>query len=331
MRKVVFLPCHPNMWEGFESIWEQEINSPETEVAVIPIPTYQMDSEGNLYDTEYLTSGYPDNVDILGVNDYNFEAEHPYTIYVQNIMDSNNPVFTVHPFFYTDNLRSFTEEIVYVPYNCMSGIDTGYRFLKPIYGNMLTPPGIKNVNKVIVHSKEIKEVYLALLENHDPQNRQQWDSKITYEDYPRIKILSKYTKETVAYPTSWNRHLFNTAGNRKKTVLFHTSVFGVLEFNRSHLRAVRDILEDYSDKKEDTALIWRPQKYLPEIITKYRPELFDDFRTLLEFFITNDIGIFDEMPTPTPSIILADNYIGDEGTVKELFKSTGKPILTMSS
>ena len=60
---------------------------------------------------------------------------------------------------------------------------------------------------------------------------------------------------------------------------------------------------------------------------KLRPELFDDFRALLEFYIGNDVGIFDEMPTPTPAIILSDSYIGDECGVKELFMTTGKPVL----
>ena len=33
---------------------------------------------------------------------------------------------------------------------------------------------------------------------------------------------------------------------------------------------------------------------LPECIIKLRPEFFDEFRALLEFFITNDISIFDK-------------------------------------
>ena len=101
----------------------------------------------------------------------------------------------------------------------------------------------------------------------------------------------------------------------------------MLEFNRPHLKEAQRIFEEYLEKKDSVALIWRPNKHLPESIMKLRPELFDDFRALLEFYITNDIGIFDETPTPTPAIILSDAYIGDECSVKELFKSTGKPIL----
>ena len=327
MRKVVFLPLHPNMWEGFETIWEKEISTPDTEVIVIPIPTYQVGYEKKVYDAEYITTGYPANVEICGMDDYDLEAEHPETIYIQNVQDLDDPIFTVHPNYHTEKLRSCTDNLVYIPYFCLGDIDPDYNYLKQVYGKMLTPPGIRNVDKIILHSENAKAVYMFLLAGLDEKLKEEWDKKITCDDYPRISILKKYDKDTVPYPASWNRHLFDVNGNRKETVLFVTSVFGVLEFNRSHFRATRKILEEYLKKKDKVALIWRPNKYLPEIIVKLRPELFDDFRALLEFYIGNDIGIFDEMPTPTPAIILSDSYRGDDCAVKELYKTTCKPII----
>ncbi len=327
MRKVVFLPCHPNMWEGFETIWEQETSNPSNDVRVIPIPTYQVGYEQKVVDSEYVTSGYPDNVELCGINDYNLELEHPDTIYIQNIQDNNNPVFTVHPHFHSYNLRKWTDNLIYIPFDCMRYIDPEYVYLHRVYGNVLAPAGIRNVDKIIVHSENSKIIYLNLIAGNDNSLRSLWNNKITCEHHPRIDILSRYSKDTVPYPSSWNRHLFDAAGNRKEAVLFVTSVFGVLEYNRSHFRKARAIMEEYLSSKSSSTIIWRPHKYLPEIIIKMRPELFDDFRQLLEFYIINDIGIFDEMATPTPSIILSDKYIGDECTVKELFISTGKPVI----
>ena len=64
-----------------------------------------------------------------------------------------------------------------------------------------------------------------------------------------------------------------------------------------------------------------------DVLGQYFPVLNLDDEGEVEVYIGNDIGIFDEMPTPTPAIVLSDAYIGDECAVKELFKSTGKPIL----
>lgn len=327
MRKVVFLPCHPYMWEGFQTIWEKEISDPSNEVKVIPIPTYKRGAENSVYDAEYITTGYPDNVEITGLNDYYLNEQCPDTIYVQNIQDADDPVFAVHPDYHTPKLKNYTKDLVYIPYHCLGYIDPDFFYLKRVYSKILTPPGIQNVNRIIVHSENARVVYASILSNGSNELYDEWMDKITYDDYPRISILKKYNKDTVPYPKTWDRHLFDQNGNRKKTVLFATSIFGVLEFNRSHFRAARKILEEYLEKKNEVALIWRPHKYLPEIIMQLRPELFDDFRALLEFYIGNDIGIFDETPTPTPAIILSDEYIGDECTVKELFKTTGKTIL----
>lgn len=326
MKKTVFLPCHPNMWEGFQTIWEKEISDPDNQVIVIPLPTYRIGQNGKLYDAEYITTGYPESVKIYDVNDYDLEAEHPDTIYIQNISDNNNPVFAVHPHFHTSNLRKFTDNLIYIPYSTLSDMDQDTTYLKRVYSKIITPPGIHNVDKIIVSSEPIRSMYLNLLSDGDVETYKKWYPKITCEDYPRISILKKYTKDTVPYPAAWNRHLFDSLGERKETVLFTTSVFGVLQYNRSHFRAAQKVFEEYEQKKDTVAFIWRPNKYLPDMIMKYRPELFDDFRVLLEYYITHDIGIFDETPTPTPAIILSDSYIGDECMVKELFESTGKPV-----
>ena len=330
MRKVVFLPCHPNMWEGFETLYDREISDPSAEVKVIPIPTYSRDSEDNLYDAEYITEGYPQDVEICGLNDYNLQEQHPDVIYIQNIQDADNPGFTVHPHFHTGNLRNFTDELVYIPYNCMSEIDPGYRFLEEYYPHILTLPAIEYVDRVIVQSRNMKDVYLRLLCGGSEELLATWDQKISFEDYPRTAVLKKYSKETVPYPESWNRHLLSPDGSAKTVVLFTTSVMSVLDQGRSAFRRARETFDEYLGKKSDTALIWRPNMHLPEVIIKLRPELFDDFRALLEFYIYNDVGIFDETPTPTPAIILSDCYIGEECGIKELYKTTGKPIIKLS-
>ena len=330
MKKTVFLPCHPNMWEGFETIWDKESSDPNNMVIVIPVPTYQRGENNSLYDAEYITAGYPDNVVITGLNDFDFESEHPDTIYIQNIQDADDPVFTVHPSFYTSKLKACTDNLVYIPYHCMPDIDTDYNYLKRVYARLIAPPGIHNVDSMIVHSENERTVYLALLSALDDGLWKQWEPKITCDDYPRISILKKYTKETVPYPASWNRHLFDSLGNRKECILLSTSIFGVLEFNRSQFRATKEVFEEFLTIKDSKTLIWRPHKYLPEVIMQMRPELFNDFRELLEFYIKNDVGIFDETPAPTPAIILSDSYIGDECSVKELFKATGKPVTNIN-
>jgi hypothetical protein len=296
------------------------------------VPTYSRGFDDSLHDADYITTGYPENVAITDMNSYNLESNHPDIIYVQNIEDSSNPGFAVHPHFHTSNIRQFTDKLVYIPYHCPTGINAGDPDLDKYYlTRTLTPPGIHNIDHMIVHSENMKNVYLALLSGKNEYLRNDWDKKISFNDYPRTAILKKYTKETVPYPEVWNRYLFTKDGKRKDVVLFVTSIWCVLKYNRCEFRRIREQFEKYSSQKDKTTLIWRPNRTLPEVIMKMRPELFDDFRTLLEFYIRNDLGIFDETATPTSSIILSDSFLGDECGVKELFVSTGKPILEWKS
>ena len=326
MRKVVFLPCSPNMWDGFETLWDKETSDASTQVTVIPVPSYSKKHDGTLTDNHYDLSGYPENVTITGVNDYDLAKEHPDTIYIQNIQDSDNPGFTVHPEFYTDKLRSYTDDLVYVPYNCFPEIDPGYEYLVKNYMPILCTKGIFNADRIIVQSENTKNVYLRLLDAKG-KPLDVWDKKISFEEYPRKEILKKYTRETVNFPVEWDRHLFGADDYQKDTVLFVTSIMGVLEFGRDNLLTAKAVFDEFLEKKNENALIWRPHKSLPEVIARLRPELFDDFRALLEFYLYNDVGIFDETPSPTPAILISDYYYGDECGIKELFKSTGKPIL----
>ncbi len=208
MRKVVFLPCHPNMWEGFQTIWEKESSDSSNEVKVIPIPTYKRGQGTKLYDPEYLTEGYPENVLLTGLNECHLSEYHPNTIYIQNVQDADDPVFTVHPDFHTSKLRNYTDNLVYIPYHCLGYINPNLFYLKRLYSKILTPSGIQNVNKIIVHSENAQAVYASILSNGGNESYDEWMEKITCKDYPRIDMLKKYTKDTVLYPRNWDRHLY---------------------------------------------------------------------------------------------------------------------------
>lgn len=315
------------MWDGFETIYDKEISVPDTEVTIIPIPTYDRNHDDTLANAEYITEGYPECLKITGLNDYDLSKKQPDRIYIQNISDSCNAGFTVHPHFYSSNLRNFTKDLVYIPYNCITELDPEYEDLRQYYGEILTPSTIVNANHIIVQSENTKNVYLELIAGKNDLLKNEWTKKISFIDYPRKAILKKYSSDTVRYPSSWNAQLFNTDRSQKKTVLFCTSVFEILENNRLALKKIKTTLDYYQNQKSNTALIWRPNRNLPEIIKKLRPELLNDFNLLLEYYTQNNIGILDKTPSPTAPIILSHEYIGADCGVKELFKSTGKPCL----
>ena len=64
--------------------------------------------------------------------DYDFESRRPDMIFFHNPYDQFNNMTSVHPFFYSKNLKSFTDMLVYIPYYATSGgmsDDRGYSTL----------------------------------------------------------------------------------------------------------------------------------------------------------------------------------------------------------
>ncbi len=54
---------------------------------------------------------------------YRFEERRPDEIYIHNGYDNWNLVTSVHPRFYSENLKQYTDKLVYIPYFIMGDID----------------------------------------------------------------------------------------------------------------------------------------------------------------------------------------------------------------
>ena len=327
MKKIVFLPISPLMWEGFQTIWEDAVENPENIVKVIPIPTYNRDSENNLSGDEYLTNGYPDLVRITDINSYNLETEHPDIIYIQNANDTGTLGFTVHPYFYTSNIKNFTDNLTYIQYTCWPELPVNnHEYLEDLR-TMLIPEGINNVDHIIVQSQNMKDVYLHLLAGASAKQLEYWESRISYDNYPRVCLLNKHTSKSDIVPTDWLNIMKKPDESFKKTYLLCISIMDMLENNRQKINEIKEILDSFKEKKEDTALIFRPYPNMEKVLERLRPELYSEYRELINAYVKNNIGILDTTPTPTSAIMASDFYMGSPCGVSELFKSTGKPIL----
>jgi len=114
--EVVFLPYKASMWDSLESIWKAASQDPECDAYVIPIPYYDKNQDGSFGQMHYEGSLYPDYVPVTYYGDYDFARNRPDMIFIHNPYDNNNYLTSVHPFFYSKNLKRFTEKLVYVPY-----------------------------------------------------------------------------------------------------------------------------------------------------------------------------------------------------------------------
>lgn len=183
---VLFLTTGPVEWRSFLKFYLESCSSENTEIFVAPLPTLVKDVYGNLLSEDSIS--YHDNVaeyEGLSPNhftDYrtiNLSLLCPDTVYIQNPYDGENPLLTVPKQFYAENLRHFTDRLIYVPIGKTSEFEendlTDMYNLK-IYANA---PGVIYSDKVVVQSENIRLRYInSLCEFAGPGTKKEWEQKI---------------------------------------------------------------------------------------------------------------------------------------------------------
>ena len=114
--EVVFLPYKAAMWDSLESVWKKAERDKDCDAYVIPIPYCDRNPDGSVKETHYEGELYPKYVPVTYFLDYDFAARLPDKIYIHNPYDEYNHVTSVDPFFYSGNLKKYTDELIYIPY-----------------------------------------------------------------------------------------------------------------------------------------------------------------------------------------------------------------------
>ena len=144
---------------------------------------------------------------ITHYNDYDFKAHHPDVIFIHNPYDEWNHVTSVHPFFYSKNLKRFTDKLVYIPYFVHQNgkVKEEYCVL----------PGTVYTDLVVLQSEEVREKYIKFFSEALNEST---DASKKFVALGSPKFDSKYNgEENVEIPDAW-RQLIYQEGERKKVV-----------------------------------------------------------------------------------------------------------------
>ncbi|MDE6621357.1 MAG: hypothetical protein K2K74_12895 [Lachnospiraceae bacterium] len=193
--EAVFLPYKASMWDSLESVWKAADADPDCDAYVIPVPYFDKNLDGSFREMHYEGDQYPDYVSVTKYDKYDFEVRRPDMIYIHNPYDELNYVTSVHPFFFSDNLKKFTDKLVYIPYFILDEIKPDEDARIEGMKHFCTTPGVFNADKVVVQSEDMKQVYIKVLldatNDHSETARKYWNHKILGLGSPKIdKVLS---------------------------------------------------------------------------------------------------------------------------------------------
>ena len=334
-KEAVFFPYKASMWDSLESVWLAASKDEDYEVYVVPIPYFSKASDGTFSEMHYEGREYPENVTITDWEEYDVEARKPDIIFIHNPYDQANLVTSIHPKFYSSELKKYTNKLVYIPYFVAS---------TEVKEHFCVLPGVINAHKVILQSENIcniyKETFLkfigkAKLEQEEKtgvKDYKYWENLRTYADNkflplgsPKIDKVINCRKEDFVLPKEWQDKI-SVNGVDKKVILFNTSLDTFINTKEIYIDKLEYVLAHFANVS-DIVLWWRPHPLFADTVKSMAPELEKRYEKIVQKYIEENWGIYDDTSELNRSIVYSDAYYGDESSVVTLYKETGKPIL----
>lgn len=298
------------MWDSLESIWQAANEDENCDAYVVPIPYCDRNPDGSPKTWHYEGDEFPKYVPITDWQKYNLEEHKPDAIYIHNPYDDYNLVTSVHPQFYSNELKKYTDMLVYVPYFVVGDM---------IPEHFAKAPGIVNADKVIVQSEEIKKQY----EMYYPGGNSPQDKFLALGS-PKFDKVQNSRREDYDLPEKWKQLI-----KGKKAVLYNTTISAILDNADKFIEKLRYVFSIFKERK-DVVLWWRPHPLLKATIESMLPQLLQEYERIVQEYKKSGWGIYDDSADLNRSIAWTDAYYGDMSSVVWLYKATGKPILLQS-
>lgn len=326
-RTVVFLPFKGSAWDAFESVWKAACADPDCDVYVIPVPYYEKALDGSLGKLLDETEQYPDYVELTNYKNYDFGLNHPDTIFIQNPFDNYNFTTSVHPFFYSENLQRFTDQLVYIPYFLLDEFEEGDGFEAVTMENICTVPGVVHADKVILQSEQMRLSYIkALTMFAGADTKGVWERKILGLGSPKTD-REEERRVNLKLPEEWRKAELKPNASDKEVILYMTCPDALLEHGEKLLKKIENTLEFFKGKTQDIVVVWRPGLQREAVIKAMRPKLWQRYYEIVEKYRAEKWGICDDETEPELVAFICDAYYGDPSPVVRIFKRSGLPTM----
>lgn len=306
-REAVFLPYKASMWDSLESVWKAADEDPDCDAYVIPIPYYDKNPDGSLGQMHYEGDRYPAYVPVTRYDDFDLTTHRPEMVFIHNPYDMTNLVTSVHPDFYSENLKRYTDCLIYVPYYATAGAMAEGQGLCSAY---------IHADYIVIQAEKYRGYFDARIP----------DEKFLAFGSPKFDSVINKCKNPPEPPRAWAEKM---AG--RKVYFYNTSINGMLGDTEVFLNKMRYVFDIFKGR-EDACLLWRPHPLLESTFDSMRPMFKAQYAALKREFLEENAGIYDDTSDMESSIALSDAYIGDSATsVTSMFGVAGKPLFILNN
>lgn len=146
-----------------------------------------------------------------------------------------------------------------------------------------------------------------------------------YHEIPAWEI-AKEQGEKSPVPEEWQLLMRDAEGRSRKTLLYVTSLMGLLRGEDAYFKKMESVLETCR-QRQDVTLWWIPCQTENCLYREQNPLLFERFDRLCRKYREAGWGIYDDSGDHARAVVHCDAMYGDYGEVYELCRESGKPIM----
>ena len=312
--EVVFLPYKASMWDSLESVWLAARNDEQCETYVIPIPYYDKSSNGSFREEHYEGDLFPEYVPITRYDSYNFAKRKPDIIFIHNPYDQYNYVTSVHPYFYSKNIKKYTDKLIYIPYFIHQN--------DVVKCEYCLVPGVLYSDMVILQSEKVKERYREIYEQEMGLS-----SSEKFQALGSPKLDASVCNEEV--PKLWKMLIYQNHV-RRKVILLNTHLVCLMnQYAEDFFAKIEEVFSVFRHNNE-VVLLWRPHPLSLATANAMNPEASKRYLALIEWYKKENFGIYDDSADIHRAVNVSDAYYGNKSSVTEMFRNQGKPIMIMN-
>ncbi len=320
-KEVLFIPSRAEWWDTMEPEWKRQISDPMNDVYVMPVPYMVkgiISGQGEKYDD---TGLFPNYVSLTGIADYDIEKIHPDVIYINNPYDGWSREFTVPDFFFSDKIREYTDELIYIPcFDVESPVSDDDK-ISTALKTFIEQPAVYYADKVIVKTEKIKEVYIRnLSEITGKDTTEYWEDKLIIPRENETDIKSN--KRLRNFPSSWQGKIEN-----KKILLYHVSVAFLMQYGMKGIDKIRESVRTISEAGDKMICLFSHDEV---IIDNISGELKEKWKELIVELKENANIIYDDNHKSDEFIGCLDGYYGSPGVLAHKCAVAGIPVMIMA-
>ena len=169
-------------FSSIEAFYKKMLEREDWEVLLMPIPYSFRRGDGEFLEEEIDTELFPKEYSYLDYKSYAFDSMMPECIVMNSPYDSCNMVQSIDPFFYSENMKKFTKNLLYIPWFLTGEIEWGAQDNGKAITMMdyyVCQPGLAHADYSFVQSETLRKTYIEkLTEFTGEEYRKVWEKKI---------------------------------------------------------------------------------------------------------------------------------------------------------